>query len=97
MPALVSFQDKKFKNPFYLYVLILRSKKITILSIREEEMKILAISPAREFKKKKDQTKTGFFESAENFGMRKNLFHSHFSARTDQVEKKSRKKNDNIF
>jgi hypothetical protein len=35
------------------------------LSIREKEMKILAISPAREFEEKKDQLKTGFFESAE--------------------------------
>jgi hypothetical protein len=29
-------------------------------------LKILAISPTREFEAKKDQTKTGFFEFAEN-------------------------------
>ncbi len=42
-----------------------------------------------DFKEKKCQLKTGFFESAENF----ELFHSHFSARTDRLKrrKKSRK------
>jgi hypothetical protein len=43
------------------------------------------------FEEKKYQTKTGFFWVCRKFGMRKNLFHWHFSARTDRLNEKRKK------